>query len=272
VSQSSPEKSATFDALHRRGEILLLPNAWDAASAKLFERAGALAIATTSSGVAQSLGYPDGNVLPRDVAVAAVARIARVVQVPVSADIEEGYGATPEEVCGTIERIVDAGAVGINLEDGAKEPGVLAAKIEAIRKRLEQLGVRLFVNARADAYLRRLPSPLEETLRRGALYREAGADGFFVPGIRDPQEIGRVRAEIELPLNVLAVPGLAAPAELAKLGVARLSAGGGVMHASYGFAERCARAFLHEGRTDVLFEGAIPHAELNRLFQSKEAV
>jgi 2-methylisocitrate lyase-like PEP mutase family enzyme len=251
MSLQNHDQATAFRAMHQGAELLVLPNAWDAASAVAIERAGAKAIATTSAGIAQSLGYPDGNVLTRELAVAAVARITRVVQVPVSADIEEGYGETPEEVCRTVEQILEAGAVGINLEDGSKPPALLAAKIAAIRKRAEQLGASLFINARTDVYLLGVEKqPLDETLKRAALYREAGADGLFVPRLKDPDSIRRVCAEAGLPVNLLGVPGIASPRELSALGVRRLSVGHWIAKAATSFTERCARVLLAEGRYD----------------------
>jgi 2-methylisocitrate lyase-like PEP mutase family enzyme len=256
MSTPSTTRAATFRELHRGAELLVLPNAWDVASARAVERAGASAIATTSSGVAQSLGYPDGNVLPRELAVATVARIAKAVGVPVSADIEAGYGETPDDVADTVEQILEAGAVGVNLEDGRRPPEVLAAKIEAIRKRVTKLGASLYLNARTDPYLLGLDSPLEESLRRAAIYQSAGADGIFVPGIKDPDAIRRVCAEVPLPVNVLLVPGLPSPKELVALGVRRLSAGSAVWRNAVSHAERCAHALLDDGRYDVFFAEA----------------
>jgi 2-methylisocitrate lyase-like PEP mutase family enzyme len=257
------EMAERFHALHEGPEMLVLPNAWDAASARIVERAGARAIATTSSGIAQSLGFRDGNVLARDLAVEVVARIVRAVRIPVSADIEEGYGATPDDVADTVEAIVAAGAVGINLEDGAKDAAILADKIRAIRRRFDRS--RLFINARPDLFLRGAENPLAGTLERAKLYRDAGADGIFVPRAK-PDDIAKLCAEIPLPVNILALPGTAPPAELAKLGVRRLSVGGGLMHAALGATERWARSLLQDGRYDFL-EVAISPAEANKLFE-----
>lgn len=259
------ESAAAFHALHAGPGILVLPNAWDAASARIIERAGALAIATTSSGVAQSLGQRDGNVLSRDLAIEVVARIVRAVRVPVSADIEEGYGATPDEVVRTVQRVVEAGAVGINLEDGAKDPRILADKIAAIRRRFDRS--ELFINARPDLFLRGVDGAMQGTLERAALYEDAGADGIFVPRALAADDIRRLCAEITLPVNVLALPGVASPKELSALGVRRLSVGGGLMHAALGMTERFARSLLEEGRYDAMFEVALSPAEANRLFE-----
>jgi 2-methylisocitrate lyase-like PEP mutase family enzyme len=249
------ERVETFRKLHQ-GPILVLPNAWDVASARVIEEAGAKAIATTSAGVAAVHGFPDGNQLPRSLAVAAVERIVRAVGVPVTADIEQGYGADAAEVCETVRGVIDAGAAGINLEDGKGAPEALAAKIEAIRGLAARERSDLFVNARCDVYLNGAPvsaESLAEVLRRAALYAEAGADGFFVPFLADGDTIRRICEAVPLPVNVLAVPGLAPPAELARLGVRRLSAGSSPMRAAMRSTRRLAKELLEQGSYDGLF-------------------
>lgn len=259
------DRHAAFVKLHDRSRLLVLPNAWDAASARIVVDAGAAAVATTSSGVANALGYADGNKLPREMAVALIARVAGAVDAPVTADIEEGFGETPDETALSAAAIAEAGAVGVNLEDGVRPPELMAAKIEAIRAQLNAAGVPLFINARIDTYLRGHETPLEEALRRAALYRKAGADGIFIPFIVKPEEIRTACAEIDAPVNVLLKAGLPSPAELFDLGVARLSAGGGLFYASMGFAHRTATAFM-AGDYQTIFDNRLP-GELNaRLF------
>jgi 2-methylisocitrate lyase-like PEP mutase family enzyme/ribosomal protein S18 acetylase RimI-like enzyme len=253
TSMSRGERVEAFRKLHE-GPILVLPNAWDVASARVIEEAGAKAIATTSAGVAAVYGYPDGNQLPRALALAAVERIVKAVRVPVTADIEAGYGADAGEVCETVRGVIDAGAAGINLEDGKGEPEALAAKIAAIRG----LAARndLFVNARCDVYLNGATvgaESLDEVLRRAALYAQAGADGFFVPFLADGDTIRRICEAVPLPVNVLTVPGLAPPAELARLGVRRLSAGSSPMRAAMRSTRRLAKELLEQGSYDGLF-------------------
>jgi 2-methylisocitrate lyase-like PEP mutase family enzyme len=250
------DRYAAFAKLHDRSELLRLPNAWDAASAKIVVHAGAKAVATTSSGVANVLGYPDGNKLPRDMAVSAVARVVKAVEVPVTADIEEGFGETPDAVAETIAQIVDAGAVGINIEDGVKPPELLAGKIEAARKRLA--GEPLYINARIDVWLRGHADPLNEALRRVELYLKAGASGIFVPGIAKPDDIRTVCKAVNAPINVLLWPGLPGPSELFELGVARLSAGGGVTAAAFGATFKAANAFLNQDDYATVRENALP--------------
>jgi len=260
----------TFHRLHREAKpLLILPNAWDAGSARLMESLGAPAIATTSAGVAWAQGWPDGDKLPLDLQLATLCNIVRVVKLPVTVDFEGGFSDDPAAVAASARRVMDGGAVGINIEDGRGPPELLARKIAAIRKAAEAAGVHLFINARADVYLAGLAPEgqrVEETLRRGRLYRDAGASGLFVPALSKPDEIRAVTAGIDLPVNVLAVPGLPAAAELAALGARRLSAGSGICGNTWGRARDLAVAFLAEGRSDPLRQGAMSHGEINKLF------
>lgn len=265
-------RAKTFRELHARGRLLRLPNAWDAGSARLFEAAGAEAIATTSAGLAWSCGWADGDALPPRVLASAVAAIARVVSVPITTDAEGGYSGDPRVVGETIAALVDAGAVGVNLEDGAGPPDLLCAKIEAAKRVATRSGVDLFVNARTDVYLKALFPPdraLEETLARGRRYRDAGADGLFVPLLVAPDAIRSVVDEIDLPLNLMIVPGLAPVAELQALGVRRVSAGSALTSIAYGAARATATAFLREGRYDAMGVPLIPYAEMNALFAGR---
>lgn len=267
---SHNQRCTTFRALHIAGTPLLLANAWDAATARVVEQAGASAVATSSAAVANVLGYADGGALPRDEMVAAVRRIARVIARPLSADIEAGYGATPEAVADTVELVLDAGAVGINLEDGSDPPELLAAKIRAARARAQQRGLDLFINARTDVYLRGLASgerAAEETLRRLQLYRDAGADGAFVPLLVELAQIRAIGAACAMPLNVMVVPGLADVATLAAAGVARISLGGGAFLASLSLTRRIAEELLQKGTYGTVGENTtISHREANGLF------
>ena len=261
---------STFRDLHSPGRLLILPNAWDAGSARVIEDAGAEAIATTSSGVAWARGYPDGNALPTRVLVAAVAEIVRVIRVPVSADVEAGYSDDPRAVAETVTAVMGAGAVGINLEDGAGTPDLLCAKIEAVKAAAAKAGVDLFVNARTDVFLKRLVPPeraVDETIERAKRYRAAGCDGIFVPALAEPAAIRAVVAGVApLPLNVMAYPGLPAAAGLRELGVRRLSAGAAVASAALGRARSRARAFLADGVSEALFDESVEYGPTNALF------
>ncbi|HEX5341112.1 MAG TPA: isocitrate lyase/phosphoenolpyruvate mutase family protein [Duganella sp.] len=254
-----------FKKLHDGSKLLILPNAWDAGSARLFESLGAPAIATTSAGVAWAQGYADNDHLPVDNAVAVAANIARVLTVPLSIDFENGYSSDPEQVARNVLRLIDAGVSGINLEDGNDAPTLLADKIRAIRR----LGRDIFINVRTDVYLRGLAPEGErvaEVLRRAALYKEAGANGLFVPGICKADEIKTVAASAGLPLNVMDWPGLPSHDELQQLGVARFSAGSGIAQALWAVAAGMAKDFLATGNAGPLIGQAMPYGDLQALF------
>lgn len=242
--------AADFRRLHAGG-VLCIANAWDAGSARLIESLGAPAIATTSAGVAWSRGYADGDHLPIDALLATAAEIARVIRVPLSIDVEGGYADEPEVVAGHVVRLAEVGVVGINLEDGSGAPAALCAKIAAIRRALAARGLDVYVNARTDVYLRGLAAPeqrVEATLQRAAHYREAGADGLFVPGLTDADAIRAIAAGAGLPLNVMLRPQLPPLPELEALGVRRLSAGSDLAEAAYAQVRTLAGGFLHDGR------------------------
>lgn len=267
MTRPSPATAEAFRALHATG-LLVLPNAWDAGSARLVESLGAKAVATSSAAVAWSHGYPDGDCLPLPCLVATTASIARVLRVPLSVDIEGGYSDEPAKVGAVAAQVIDAGAVGVNLEDGGRDPAFLCAKIAAVRAAAARAGVALFLNARTDVYLRGLAgrgARVEATLARAARYREAGADGLFVPGVVDADEIAALVAGQDLPLNVMARPQLPPAARLAALGVRRLSAGAAMAEVLYGKAAVLASAFLRDGHSASLLDGAMDYDEINRL-------
>src|SRR6266404_9635317 len=178
----------TFHSLHEQNNILMLPNAWDAGRAKVIEDAGAKAIATSSAGVAWALGYPDGDTLPPKMLADLAANITDVIRIPLSVDFEAAYTKNPAKVAENLKPIIDAGAVGINIEDGEGTPELFAKKIEKARNTAESAGVKVFINARTDVYLAEIGSPERragETIARAARYRDAGADGIFVPGLSE---------------------------------------------------------------------------------------
>lgn len=263
---------ATFRELHVNTTPLRLPNAWDAGSARVFESVGATAIATTSAGVAWALGYQDGRILPVDELLGAASRMTRVLEVPLSFDIENGYSDDPKAVADTVARLIDLGVAGINVEDGSDTPSLLASKIDAIRTSAARSGADIFINARCDVFLARLVEDsrlAEESITRGKLYASAGADGLFLPGLLNAGDITTVVASVSLPLNVMAWPGLADAIELGKLGVRRLSAGSGISQALWGKAELLAKNFLNSGRSEAVFEGAMSYPQLQALFNRK---
>ena len=262
-----PNDAATFHALHR--DFLILPNAWDAASAKITELAGAKAIATSSAAVAWAHGYADGNKFPIAKLAVAVEEIARVVALPISVDAEGGYADDPAIVGKNIAALVNAGGVGINLEDGKEPHDVHLRKIEAARNAAERAGVKLFINARADVFLKQLvpaEQATEETLRRARAIREAGANGLFVPGIVDAAHIQAITKDAGLPVNVMARPGLPDLATLKSLGVKRLSAATSVFNAAMEGARAATAEFLAEGDAEALWKRIGQAPKYNELF------
>lgn len=265
-------RAALFRSLHTADEPLILVNSWDAASARIVEAAGARAVATTSAGVAWSLGAPDGDALGRDAAVELVTRTVAAVSVPVTADIESGFGVTPQDVAATIRAVVAAGAVGVNIEDarhggtGAlREVDDQCARLSAARAAADHAGIPLYVNARVDTLLRGVGG-VEETVARARAYLKAGADGVFVPGVVDPDTIAALVAAIPAPLNILAGPGAPSVGDLAKLGVARVSLGSSVAEAAYNVVRRAADEALGVGTYTVL-DDALDYGSLNSLMR-----
>src|SRR6185437_365916 len=262
-------RARTLREFHDGPSPLVLPNAWDVAGAKIFEQAGFVAIGTTSAGIAATLGYPDGECIPRDEMLAMVARIARAVAVPVTADVEAGYGATPVEAAETARAAIAAGAVGVNLEDATGDPNrpladteVQAAKIHAMREAAAAADVPLVINARTDVYWLEVGAASERfaaAVERLRAYRAAGADCLFVPGVSDEETIGRLVGALDGPLNVLAGAGMPAIAVLGRLGVKRVSVGSAPMRATLGLVRRIADELSREGTSISMLSGAIPY-------------
>jgi 2-methylisocitrate lyase-like PEP mutase family enzyme len=227
------EQAKALAALHRAGQPLVLPNAWDAGSARAVEKAGFPVVATTSAGVAKSLGFEDHEAAPVEEMLAAAARIARAVSVPVSVDFEAGYGLAPATV---IERLLEVGAVGCNFEDsdhatgGLADASAQAERIAALREAASRAGVPFVLNARVDTFVRPFPEEarLEEGIRRATLYRDAGADCVYPILIREPNDIVRFVREVRCPVNVMVVGGAASLPGLVATGVHRISFGSGL--------------------------------------------
>jgi 2-methylisocitrate lyase-like PEP mutase family enzyme len=272
------QKAEAFRRMHDRSRILVLVNVWDAMSARAVEETGARAIATSSATLSHSIGYADGESAPRGEFIAAIARIARAVDAPVTADIESGFGRTPAEVAETIKLVVEAGAVGINLEDGVQERrGELyevaqaLERLKAARSAAAKAGVPIVINARTDVFLLGV-GPKEERLahavRRANLYREAGAHCLFVPGVRDAQTIGALAAQINGPINILAGPTSPPVGELERLGVARVSVGSWPGLAALTLARNIAQELLGPG-TYTFAAGAITYPEANAMIKRR---
>jgi 2-methylisocitrate lyase-like PEP mutase family enzyme len=272
------DKAKRLRDLHHGPPILVLPNAWDAVSARIFEAEGFPAIATTSAGVSATLGYPDGGIVPAREMIEAIARIARAVDVPVTADIEHAYGATPDAVADSVLRVIAAGAVGINIEDmvpGASdlEPLTLQTdKIASIVRASRTAGVPIVVNARTDVFLRAVGAPetrLGMAIERGKAFMAAGADCVFVPGVRDAATIRALVDGIGGPINILAMGGTPPIAELEALGVARVSVGSGPHRATLALTRDIARELKTKGTYASFTSHALSGDERNGLLASK---
>ena len=269
------KKAEQLKKLHHGPNILVMANAWDVISARMVEDLGFPAVATTSSGVAAALGYPDGQRIPRSEMLDMVGRIARALNVPVTADLEAGYGETLAELAEIARAAVDAGAVGLNLEDvtgddesSQVEMKLQVEKIGVMRETSGSAGVPLVINARTDVYLMPIgpaETRFERTVERLRAYSAAGAGCVFAPGVRDRETIGKLVKAIDAPLNILLQPGGAPLAELQKLGVARASIGSGTARVALGAAKRMCQGLLAHEDHSKLLEGAMSWDEVNRL-------
>jgi 2-methylisocitrate lyase-like PEP mutase family enzyme len=278
-AKAQAAKADQLRKLHQGPKILVLPNAWDVASARVLEELGYPAIATTSAGIAFCLGYPDGQHISRQQMLEVVSRIAAAVRVPVTADMEAGHGVSAADMAETAKAVVEAGAVGMNLEDvlGSTEDSLVdlnlqCEKIGAIREASRAAGVPLVLNARTDIYLMAIgpaETRFERTVERLTAYRDAGADCLFAPGLADGETIGKLVKALAAPLNIL-TGGCPPLGELEKLGVARASTGSGVMNATLGLVRRIGKELMERGTYSALQEGAISFSELNGLFPHHE--
>ena len=273
--QGQINKAQALRKMHDRSAILLLPNAWDAGSARLFAQRGFAAIATTSAGVAWSLGYADGEQAPLAEVLAAIARITRVTGLPVTADIETGYGEAPADVAATVRAVIAAGAVGINLEDGRPGHGPLrpieeaAARIRAAREAADAAGVPIVINARVDNWMQHdAAAPAErlaDAVQRARAYLAAGADCIYPIGLDDRATLAALVQAIDAPVNVAAGPGVPDLAELARLGVARVSTATRLATLALAAVDQAAGAMLESGRFDSLAAG-FTYADVQRMF------
>jgi len=269
------EKAEKFRELHHRPRMLLLPNAWDVASARILEECGHPAIATSSAAVAYALGYADGQRISRGEMLEVAGRIARAANIPVTADLEAGYGTTPKEMADTVKAAIAAGIIGMNLEDitGDDESSLVdlplqMEKIRAIREAASSAGVPFVLNARTDIYLMPIgpeATRFERTVERLRAYREAGADCLFAPGVYDLETIKKLVKAVEAPLNILANPACPSIPEMEKAGVARVSAGSGIMRAAMGLVQRIGREMLDERSCKMMFVGATPFDDLKQM-------
>jgi 2-methylisocitrate lyase-like PEP mutase family enzyme len=272
---SQSDRAAYFRQLHT-GRPLVLPNAWDAASARVIELAGALAIASTSAGISWSHGRADGQKLRREEMLQAIRQMVQTVAVPVTADIESGYGSgSTDDVAETVRALIGIGAAGINLEDSPGREGevllapeVHAGRIRAARAAARAAGGDLVINARTDVYLFQVGAPetrFDAAVQRANLYRAAGADCLFVPGVIDAATITALVRAIDGPLNIMAMTGAPSASELGELGVARVSVGPAIVQAALAATRRAARELLEQG-TYGTPDDSLPFGEVNGMF------
>jgi 2-methylisocitrate lyase-like PEP mutase family enzyme len=264
-----------FRSRHLRQPLLVLMNAWDPMSARIFEAAGAEAIATTSGGLAWALGFPDGEQAPWNEVVAATERIVRTVRLPVTADIESGYGETPAQVTANVRDIILAGAVGINLEDGTHDAAApmrsledAAARIRAAREAASREGVPIVINARVDLYLKRVGTDetrFADTVRRAEAYVAAGADCIFPFGLVDLKVVAELARKLPAPINIVGRAGMPPVGEIEAAGVARVSVASGLTLATMAAVRRMAEELRASGRFDVLAP-AMTRDDAQRLF------
>jgi 2-methylisocitrate lyase-like PEP mutase family enzyme len=277
MDQRQHDKAETFRALHNEGTFVL-PNAWDAGSAAMIAAAGAPAIATTSAGASWSLGKSDGERLSRTEMIEVIARVAATVDLPVSGDVEGGYGDDPDAVAATVRAVIEAGAVGINLEDSRSsdgtlhDPGAQAARIRAGRAAAAEAGLPgLVINARTDVFLFGIGEPagrLDDVLERAAAYAEAGADSLFVPGLLDLDTLSELTGKVSLPVNAMAGPGAPNVDALRSAGVRRVTVGQAISQAAYSLARRAAVEVLTAGTYDVL-AGSDDFGSINGAFPAR---
>ncbi len=276
---SQAAKAEEFRRLHDRKNVLVLPNAWDVPSARIFEEEGFPAVATSSAGMMVSLGYPDGEEIPTKEFVSAVKRIARVLSVPLSVDVVGGFGGSPDGVARSARAVVKAGAIGINIEDFVHSTKKLlpvekqAARLLALVRLRRSLKVPFVINARTDA-LRFAAgddnAKFEEAIRRASAYRDVGADCVYPMGLTEAASISRFVRALDFPVNVMVRKGLPSVPELQRLGVARVSFGPSASYAAMGLLRRASREVRASGTYGALVEGAITFDELNALAVPKK--
>lgn len=240
-----------FYQLHRQAKPFFLVNVWNVKSARIVEACGFEAMATSSGAISDSLGYKDGEQIPFDELLYVIKRIRSGTAIPLSVDFERGYTDDLMLLNEYVQRLIDAGVVGINLEDAQGED-IYLKKLDSIKNYLTKTNQQLFVNARTDGFLQKLPSPLEVTLKRAGLYRDAGADGLFVTGINDAGMIREIVASTTLPVNIVSGPSLPVAA-LTECGVKRISMAVLLYRATYGKMEIMAKDILSKHSLEPLF-------------------
>lgn len=273
------QQGEALKQLHHTGRLLVLPNIWDPLGAALLESMGYPAIATASASIAFSNGYPDGEKIPFTDLLTILQRIVKRVNIPVTADIESGYAKNDHTLSENIKKLIDAGIAGINIEDGNHEDDSLAPvemqceKISLIRNTALAMGASLFINARTDVYLKagHLPvaEKLDEAIRRGKAYKDAGADGFYPIFLKTTDDMEAVIKAVGLPVNILLLPGIPGFEALQKTGVARLSLGPGFLKIAINAIKNTAEKLLRYEGMDEVKENPVTTAYLNNLINNK---
>ena len=276
--QTQVDRARSLRDMHDRAQILLLPNAWDAGSARLFEQRGFAAVATTSGGMAWSLGYQDGEHVPLTEVLAVVARMTRVCSVPVTVDFESGYGATPQAVAASVRAVIEVGAAGINLEDGTPGHGPMrsldaaAARIAAARYAATEAGVPLVINARVDLWMHDgahdATARMDEAVQRARAYLIAGADCIYPIGLNDLAALAAFVRAVDAPVNVAAGPTMPSLPELARMGVARVTTATRLTTLAFGAVDHAVAEVLTTGRFDSL-ASAFTYSDAQQLFASR---
>jgi 2-methylisocitrate lyase-like PEP mutase family enzyme len=278
IKKSQKLKAELFQEMHRSGQLLVLPNAWDVVSAKIFELSGFKSIGTTSAGISSSLGYPDGQKMDISSTTTVILGICRIIDLPVSADIESGYSDTIEGTVQNVREVINAGAVGINIEDfnhnGSQslyDKEFQKAKIFAIREFADTMDLKLFINARSDSFLlkgKNKNNQISETIERANSYLEAGADGIFVPdtGEFDKELILTLVNNIAAPLNIIAGVNTLPIPVLQEIGVSRVSLGPRPMRALLHFLQKISNEILEKGTFHYLDSGSITYSKINSWF------
>ena len=270
------DKAQQFRQMHHQESLLVLPNIWDALGARLLVGLGYPAVATASAAVSFSHGYDDGEHIPFATLLQAVGQISRAVDVPISVDMERGYADTQEALADNVRALLDSGAVGINLEDSLAEGEVLRSeeeqceRIQTVRSTAERHGIPLFINARSDVFLGSIENTEEaisQAIERGKAYKDAGADGLYPIGLADLDALCRVQEETGLPVNVYASAAAPDAKNLQRAGIARMSAGPGLLRAAFTSMQTVAREFLDTGRSASI-QDSVKSDEIRRYLES----
>ncbi|MGE7762506.1 isocitrate lyase/PEP mutase family protein [Peribacillus sp. NPDC097895] len=275
--QKQTKKFHTFQQLHSQSSTFVLPNAWDASSARIFQESGFKAIGTTSAGMAISLGYSDGGNLPFEKLIDSLKMIVDSVHVPVTADIEFGYGTSIEEVVENVRQILSTGVVGINLEDGTGNPedpifdsSLQAEKITAIKEMTRSLNIPLFINARTDLYWLNIGDPLtrlQSAINRAKTYQKAGADCIFIPGVKNMDTIEKLRREISCPINLLAGADTPSLNQLSEIGIERVSSGSAPFRATVSLLKKISDDIINQGNFQRMIDDVITYNDVAELLK-----